>query len=368
MSKLDDLTPRQLWRNIMHYRIGEFDRMPVFHWTCWEETLDRWKSEGLPQDIQRMWGEHRYFNAHYQWSDLSCNLGIYPLFDTRIVEETDDYKMSWDGEGVLTKESKTAESIPHYMDWTFKTADDWPQFKERLQIDPARIPEKLDEHIARAESSGRPVMIRVGSMMGWVRNWMGVENMVYLMFDSPDCYADIVDTMSDLVCWSIDQIAPRVSTGIDLAHGWEDIAGSSGPFVSPDAFDRLVAPGYRKIRAKIEEYGIDMYSIDSDGRVEPLIANWLAAGVNMQFPLEPGTWNCTPEAMRAKFGKQLHIQGGFDKLALERGRDAIDTEIEKHIPLMKEGGFVMMPDHFITPGVPLDDYKYYLDCIRRLRF
>jgi hypothetical protein len=29
---------------------------------------------------------------------------------------------------------------------------------------------------------------------------------------------------------------------------------------------------------------------------------------------------------------------------------------------------VMMPDHFITPGVPLDDYKYYLERIRTLRF
>jgi hypothetical protein len=35
---------------------------------------------------------------------------------------------------------------------------------------------------------------------------------------------------------------------------------------------------------------------------------------------------------------------------------------------MREGGFVMMPDHIITPGVPLDDYKYYLERIRELRF
>jgi uroporphyrinogen decarboxylase len=254
------------------------------------------------------------------------------------------------------------------VDWTFKTADDWPRFKERLQIYPARVPKRLHEQIARAESSGLPIVIFAGSMMGWIRDWMGVENMAYLMFDSPDCFADIVDTLSDLVCWSIDQIVPRMSSKIDMAHGWEDIAGSSGPFVSPDIFDRLVAPGYRKIRSKLEEHDIDIYSIDSDGRVEPLIANWMAAGVNMQFPLEPGTWNCKPEEMRAKFGKELLIQGGFNKLVLERGRDAIDEEIDRHIPLMKEGGFVMMPDHLITPGVPLDDYKYYLERIRELRF
>jgi uroporphyrinogen decarboxylase len=86
------------------------------------------------------------------------------------------------------------------------------------------------------------------------------------------------------------------------------------------------------------------------------------------FPLEPGTWRMTPEKARAKYGRELLIIGGFDKLALERGRDAIDAELESHIPLMKEGGFVMMPDHLITPGVPLDDYRYYLDRVRNLRF
>ena len=265
-NKLDDLTPRQLWQNIMHYRTGEFDRIPVIHWNCWEETLERWKSEGLPQHIGLWNGQNEYFNAPPQWSGIGFSLSLHPGFETKIVEETDDYTISWDWLGVLMKDLKHTGSIPHYMDWTFKTADDWPQFKERLQIDPERIPHDLDESIAQAEASNLPIMIDAGSMMGWVRNWMGVENMVYLMFDSPDCFTDIVDTMSDLVCWSIDQIVPRMSSKPDLANGWEDIAGSTGPFVSPDAFDRLVAPGYRKIRAKLEEYGIDIYSIDSDGK------------------------------------------------------------------------------------------------------
>jgi len=28
----------------------------------------------------------------------------------------------------------------------------------------------------------------------------------------------------------------------------------------------------------------------------------------------------------------------------------------------------MMPDHLITPGTPLENYKYYLERIRTLRF
>jgi hypothetical protein len=62
------------------------------------------------------------------------------------------------------------------------------------------------------------------------------------------------------------------------------------------------------------------------------------------------------------------IIGGFNKLELEKGPDAIDAEIERRQPLMHDGGFILMPDHTITPGTLLQDYKYYLDRVRSLRF
>lgn len=42
------MTYRDLSREIMFY--GEFDRMPVLHWTGWPETIERWRGEGLPAD------------------------------------------------------------------------------------------------------------------------------------------------------------------------------------------------------------------------------------------------------------------------------------------------------------------------------
>ena len=197
---------------------------------------------------------------------------------------------------------------------------------------------------------------------------MGVENMSYLMYDDRDCYADMVDTLADLTCWAIDQILPRMSTTPDLAAGWEDICGKTGPLVSPHIFDECVAPDYRKIRNKLESYGVTLLGVDSDGFVEPLLQHWLDAGVNVQLPLERGTWKAYPEDIRRKFGKELRIIGGFDKLALERGRDAIDREIADRVDLIREGGYLMQPDHLITPGVPLKDYRYYLDQVRKLRF
>ena len=72
--------------------------------------------------------------------------------------------------------------------------------------------------------------------------------------------------------------------------------------------------------------------------------------------------------MKKKYGKKLRVIGGINKLELEKGPDAIDAEIERRIPLMAEGGFIPLPDHLITPGTSLENYKYYLDRIRELRF
>lgn len=356
------MTTRALWQQIMHY--GAFDRMPVLHWRGWPETTERWYAEGLPREVD----ENVYFDAAPLWAGVGANLDLYPPFEEETLEDTPAYRIFRDGAGVVQQDWKHESCIPHYTDWTLKSAKEWPEFKKRLQPDPARLPANLDEHIAAAEAADLPIVIGTASMMGWIRNWMGVVNMSYLMCEDPDCYADMVDTIASLVCWQIDEIVPKMHVKPDLGFGWEDICGKTGPLVSPPIFEQCVAPGYRKMRNKLEEHGITLMGIDTDGHIGPLLKNWLDAGVNVQFPIEIGTWNADPMAYRRQYGKELRIIGGFNKLVLEQGRPAIDAEIERRLPLMRDGGFVVLPDHLITPGTPLDDYTYYLERIRALRF
>jgi len=356
---------RKLFQEIMNY--GQFDRMPVIHWCGWDETHERWYEEGYPKDCNA----HDYFGTVPQWTGFGANLGIFPEFEEKTIEETEEYRIFSDSSGVVCQDWKRKSCIPHFIDFTLKEAKDWPQFKERLQPDPARIPEDIKQKISDADNSGLPITVSVASMMGWIRNWMGVVNMSYLMYDAPEVYTDMVNTLADLTCWSLDEILPIAkSLGVvpDMGFGWEDICGKTGPLVSPSIFDQCVTQGYRRMRDKLESHGVHLLGLDSDGMIEPLIPAWMAAGVNVFFPIEPGTWGATPEHMRKRFGKEILMIGGFDKLVLEKDSAAIDAELESHISLMKEGGFILMPDHLITPGTPLENYKYYLDRVRHLRF
>ena len=352
-------TYRELFHEIMFY--GEFDRMPVIHWTAWPETMERWYGEGLPRDAD----VHEFFGAVPQWGWITTNLDLFPALEEETLEETAEYRIFRDTSGVILKDWKNKSCIPNYIDFTLKEAKDWDDFKRRLQPDPARIPDNLDQRIAEVEASGQPIAIHTASMMGWIRNWMGVVNMSYLMYDAPDVYADMVNTLADLTCWSLDQVLPKVQ--VDMGFGWEDICGKSGPLVSPAIFAKCVAPGYRKIRNKLEEYGVHLYGIDTDGDVTQLVGHWLDAGVNLQFPIEVGVWKGDARKFRKQYGQELRIVGNFDKLTLEKSRGAVQAEFQRLLPLMRKGGFIMMPDHLITPGVALDDYRWYLDQVREMR-
>ena len=353
-------THRELFLEIMHY--GRFDRMPVIHWCGWQETRQEWLAQGLPEKAS----EHEYLNASPMWAGVPIHVGLHPAFPEETIEETAEYRIFRQSDGVVAQHWKGKSCIPHYIDFTMKDRSAWPEYKKRLQPCKERIAADADARLKALKDARQPVVINTGSMVGWTRDWMGVVNLAYACADDPDLIAEIADTVADLVCWAIDQVGDRAK--IDLGLGWEDICFRNGPLVSPRIFQRCCVPAYRKVADRLAAHGCDLYMVDCDGHVDALVPGWLEGGVNITFPIEIGSWQADPMQYRRKYGRKLRIFGGIDKRELTKGRAAIDAEIRRRIPLMKEGGFVPLPDHLIIPGTPLADYKYYLDRIRELRF
>jgi uroporphyrinogen decarboxylase len=154
---------------------------------------------------------------------------------------------------------------------------------------------------------------------------------------------------------------------VDCGWCWEDICFRGGPLISPDVFKRVCVPNYRRISDKLGSHGVKYHVVDSDGMIEDLAGLWLEGGVNVMFPVEIGSWNYDPMRLRRKFGRELRMYGGINKLELMKGRDAIDAEIARRLPLMKDGGYVPLPDHLIVPGTKLEDYRYYLQKLGDMR-
>ncbi|MFO7899779.1 MAG: hypothetical protein R6V58_12060, partial [Planctomycetota bacterium] len=110
------ITTRELWQQIMHY--GEFDRMPVVHWTEWPETRERWYDEGLPRDIDDRGGIRRYLDAVPHWVTVGVEIDLFPPFEEEVIEETDEYRVFRDSVGVIKKDWKHRSCIPQHTGFT----------------------------------------------------------------------------------------------------------------------------------------------------------------------------------------------------------------------------------------------------------
>jgi hypothetical protein len=357
------MTDRELFVKIMHYE--KVDRMPILHWGGWPETKVEWLRQGMPVDAN----ECKFLNVTRSHMLMGTSVGLYPGFAEQVIEETTEYKIIRQSDGVIAQHWKTKSCIPHFIDFTIKGTDGtgWDEYKKRLQPDPRRINlfGSPAEEAVVAKNATCPVAVNTGSLMGCLRDWMGVENLAYMCYDNLDLLKEMCNTLTDLIVWGLDQFLPTVK--VDLGWGWEDICFRSGPLIYPDIFKEVVAPNHQRIANTLRTHGVDLYLVDCDGLVDALLPHWLDSGVNIMFPLEIGAWKADPADYRKRFGKNLRFYGGIDKLEIAKGRAAIDAEIQKQLPLMREGGFVPLPDHLIVPGTTLADYQYYLEQMRKIR-
>lgn len=70
--------------------------------------------------------------------------------------------------------------------------------------------------------------------------------------------------------------------------------------------------------------------------------------------------------LRERYGRRIRLWGGVDKMALIKGREAIDAELLRIRPVVEQGGFLPGVDHRVPADVTYDNYRYYLDRKRSL--
>jgi len=351
------MTFRQRFHNTMHYE--PVDRIPMMDFGYWQQTLARWQDEGMPADGL----PGKYFGMDGGWGGVGKDIvGMYPLMEVKTVEETADYRVFRDATGVLTKEGKDFSSIPMYLDWLLKDRASWREhFKWRFDPDhPDRVKAQKEQiEVARNDQDTNLRRLHIGSSYGWVRNWMGVENVSMILYDDPGLFEEIIETVSHCI-YKVVQRFLEAGLKFDFALGWEDMCFNAGPLISPTHFKQYLVPHFRRISALCRKHGVDVIAVDCDGKIDGLLPLWLDAGVNCMFPVEIGVWQADPVTFRKTFGRDLLMIGGFDKHLLAQSPSAIEKEIRRLLPVVEDGGFIPHCDHLVPPDVSLSNYLLYV--------
>ena len=374
------MTNRERARAILHYE--DYDRMPVVHFGYWEETLEKWRDEGhldsreiedvadgnrAEQAISSKLGfDFNWFAVVRDQSDVLSS--VFPLFESKVLEEMPDgSKKVINHYGVVELVVPGKRSIPHEFDHLLKGRKSWEElFLPRLQFSEDRFDrELLDRLSTESKSRTDPLGLFAGSLFGQLRNMMGLEGISYLYADDEGLYDEMITTVGTLALAVTEYL---LDSGIefDFGHFWEDICFNNGPLVPPSIFAAKVGPWYRKINGLMNDRGIDIVSVDCDGKIDELVPIWVENGVNTMFPIEVGTWCADVSPWRGLLGKSLRGVGGMDKRVFALGRDAVDEEVRRLKELILLGGFIPCVDHRIPPDAEWDNVRYYCDCMREL--
>ena len=301
-----------------------------------------------------------------------------PAIQSKVLEVLPDgTRKVLDENGAVVLQKDDATGIPSEIDHILKDRRAWEEtFLPRLQYTPERVSDALvntGTELLRFEDDGlaylrggewdTPLGLHCGSLYGVIRNWLGLVGSAYLLVDDEPLFDEIIDTVGEL-CYQCTKATLETGAQFDFAHFWEDISFKSGPLINPAVFRTKVGPHYKRITDLVHAYGIDIISLDSDGRIDDLIPVWFENGVNTMFPIEVGTWRASIAPWREEYGTGLLGVGGVDKKAFMRDRAAVDAEIERLKPLVELGGYLPCPDHRLPPDAKWENVQYYCERMR----
>ena len=254
-----------------------------------------------------------------------------------------------------------------YLDWPVKNRDDWKRLKKSLDAtDPRRYPKEWsDEYIEYLKQVHLPVELWVNGFYAMGRTYMGTVPFVSAFYKDPELVRDMMDFQADFIVESIRKAVEALGPSIDMVMIHEDMAYKHGPHVSPKLFREFILPGYKKVTSFLKKCGVQIIFVDCDGYVNPIIPLLIEGGVNGLWPLEVAA-GVDAVALSKEYGRSLRLIGGIDKRALIKGKDAIDREVQSKLPYLKEaGGYIPTIDHVIPPDIPLENFRYDSDCIKK---
>lgn len=363
------MNDRERFIAVMRYQPR--DRSPICDFGFWDETIIEWHKQGLPENVgggHNTSDTNKFFGMDEYSGGPGADVGMQPWFEWKVIEDRGDHEVVQDCAGVLLLRKKYMGSIPQHLGHTLTDRASWEKHY-KWRFDPSRSERYPNWEEARKTWNDPdcpyPRACWGGSFYGWIRDWMGMENVSYLVYDDPGLFEEMVVTMTDCKVAVIEKCFAN-GAKYDLCGMWEDMCYNSGPLLPPDMFKKYLVPQIKRVTSVLRKNGVDVIWVDCDGKVDELIPLWLDAGVNCMFPIEIGTWGADPIQYRKQYGKELLMMGGFDKHILARTNREITKEIERLTPLVEEGGFIGFCDHRVPPDVSLDNYMHYIETVRKL--
>ena len=348
------------------YEFRPLDHMYRTEFYISGEAIERWKTEGLPED----WQETNFFN--YDTTsiiDTGVNLGwtepaFLPCYEEKLIEDLGDVEIIQDVAGRHVKFFKGRRHgfMPTYIKHPVSCMADWESVAPRLDAQsPERwngIAERVRARRLEADNAGGIInQTMIGGYM-YLRALIGPEDLLYKFYDEPELIHAAMQAWLRLA----DEALTRVQAEIEIDEIFigEDICYNHGLLISPDTMREFLLPYYQQMlaNARARQSRRIFLHVDTDGDCRPAIPVYAELGLDKMSPFEVAS-GCDVVEIAKKY-PDLIIAGGIDKRVLAAGKDAIEAHLQHIMPFMKDrGGYYPTCDHGVPEDVSLNNYLYY---------
>lgn len=359
----------------------------------WSLTRERFKAEGMPADIADgagdntnnpraaraekylpvSWGEGVL--AYERWLGFDAVRRIHFVlpfrrFPEEVLEDCPDYRVRRELSGRLMRlDKRTGLETEHRQ--VVETVADW----ERLCGDAERELAACftDEAIRAAygpvarerEELGYPVRLNLEGFFWAPRELLGITPHLLAFYDAPALLHSINEYVLKVYSTALMKVLDIVTP--DLVYIMEDLSGKNGPMISGEMFDEFVGGYYRRLIPLLRARGVSNVFVDTDGDFNQIIPNFIAAGVDGFLPMDVNA-GMDIVKVRERYPK-LKFIGGYNKLCIAGGKEAIDREFARIMPVIRGGGYIVGADHQVAPSTSLENYRYYIARLREaMRF
>ena len=153
----------------------------------------------------------------------------------------------------------------------------------------------------------KAVIVHLNDVFSIPRYLMGYENLLMAIAAEPELVSALVDLSVEVNLAMAREVAAR---GVKIVYTGDDVAGDTGPLMSPEHFRRLFAPGLRRVMGGYKELGL-MVIKHTDGMLWPIIDMIVDSGIDCLDPIDPIAGMDLAE-VKAKFGSRIALKGNVD--------------------------------------------------------
>jgi uroporphyrinogen decarboxylase len=174
----------------------------------------------------------------------------------------------------------------------------------------------------------------------------------------PEIAQYVLDRSTEFYLEFSRRILEQASDLIDCIALADDLGMQDGLMISPETFERWIAPRIGRFADLAHSYGARLI-LHSDGNIRSLIPRLIELGVDVLDPLQPEAKHMDPAEIKREFGSEIVLRGGISaQEVLSHGSPhEVKDEVERAIDTLAfGGGYILSPGHpVLQDDIPVEN-------------